>query len=88
MIRFAAMLFIGAFLSLFFFPWPIAAVLGAIAAPFLPVVPLALGLAADTLYLAPNASLHTLPIATMIGLAGTIFATLVRRHLETRIMVP
>ena len=88
MIRFALVLAVGAFFALFLFPWPVAAVLGALAAPFLPVIPVALGLIADTLYLASGATPHTLPVATLIGFCGSVIGFLVRRHLEARIMAP
>ena len=70
-------------LSLFIFPWPLAAFLALLAAPALPLAPLALGLIADALYL-PN--VHILPLATMLGAAFTLAAYLVHRRLSPGII--
>jgi hypothetical protein len=86
MMLFALLMTGGALASLFVLPWQVAALLALIAAPFLPLAPVAVGLLADTLYLAPSASLHTLPVWTIAGIAVAVIALFVRRNVEARIM--
>lgn len=71
-------------ISVVLFPWPLAVLL-AIAASFLePLVPLAAGIFADTLYYAPQAEM--LPVFTLWGVAVTIAAFLVRGWLKASII--
>ena len=65
-------------------PWPLALLVGIIAAGASPLAPLAAGIFADTLYQAPHASLF--PWATIIGAFVALAAVLVRSFLEARIM--
>jgi len=71
------------FVSIVVFPWPLSALL-ALAAAFLePLVPLAAGLFADTLYYTPQAGL---PLFTVWGLAVSIVVVFVRSRLRTGII--
>ncbi|MDO8593391.1 MAG: hypothetical protein Q7R59_00635 [bacterium] len=72
------------FVSAVLFPWPFTALL-ALAASFTePLVPLAAGLFADTLYYAPQA--HVLPLFTLYGALLTALAFFVRDRLKTSII--
>lgn len=71
---------IATFVSVLFFPWPLSALLALIASCFEPLVPLAAGLFADTLYYAPSAG--ALPTFTLYGLVVSIVAALVRSRLR------
>ncbi len=73
-----------AFVSLFFFPWPLTVLMGLGAGILVPLVPLALGLLADTLYWAPG--VIGVPLYTIGGALLTVLAYLVRARLLTRIM--
>jgi hypothetical protein len=73
-----------AFLSPFFFPWPLTALLALIAASITPLAPLAIGLSLDALYYVRGVS--ALPWWTFYGLIATLLAYGVRRFLETSIM--
>lgn len=68
------------FVSVLFFPWPLTALL-AVAAAFLePLVPLAAGLFADTLFYAPQ---EGLPLFSIGGAIATVIALFVRSRLKT-----
>ncbi|OYV27562.1 MAG: hypothetical protein B7W98_01535 [Parcubacteria group bacterium 20-58-5] len=71
-------------ISVVFFPWPFAALLALVCAFTEPLVPLAAGLFADTLYYAPQA--HTLPLATLCGALVTAAAFFVRSRLRAGTM--
>ncbi|MFA5998157.1 MAG: hypothetical protein WC814_02110 [Candidatus Paceibacterota bacterium] len=71
---------IATFVSVLFFPWPLSVLLALIASLFEPLVPVAVGLFADTLYYAPSAG--TLPVFTLYGLVVSIIAALVRSRLR------
>ena len=73
-----------AFLSVFFFPWPVTLVLIFIAALCLPVLGLALGAFADLIYF--NAAAAGVPSFLIMGLVATLVALLVHRFVKTRIM--
>lgn len=75
-------LVVSACASLLLFPWMVTAVLALLAAVFVPLLPLALGMLADALYLPP----HAWPLATLAGLIATLAAFLVRRRLSASIM--
>ncbi|MDE1919540.1 MAG: hypothetical protein KGH56_02450 [Patescibacteria group bacterium] len=70
--------------SVVFFPWPLAALLAILSASLEPLVPLAAGLLADTLYYAPQA--QAFPVFTLYGLLCTIIAFFVRSRFRTSIM--
>ena len=72
------------FLSVLLFPWPLAVLLSLAAALFEPLVPLAAGLLADTLYYAPAPG--ALPLFTLGGAFLSLLAFLVRRRLNTSII--
>lgn len=61
------------FVSTVLFPWPLTVLLSLAAASLEPLVPLAVGLFADTLYYSPQAG--ALPIFTLCGvfIAGVAF---------------
>lgn len=69
------------FISTVFFPWPLTAVLALGASLLDPLVPLAAGLFADTLYYAPHAG--TLPMFTLYGALATALVFFVRSRLKT-----
>ena len=73
-----------AFVSVVAFPWPLSVLLALLAAGFEPLVPLAVGLFADTLYYAPSA--EAIPVFTLGGAVVTILALLVRSQLRTGII--
>ncbi len=73
-----------AFVSAILFPWPFTALLALGLSPFDPLVPLALGLFADTLYYTPQAG--TFPLFTVYGAVATVLAFLVRSRLKTSII--
>lgn len=72
------------FISVVFSPWPITAILALVASFFEPLVPLAVGLFADTLYYTPQAS--SIPIFTICGAFTTAIAFFVRSRLKTSII--
>lgn len=82
MIRGTLTLFV--FVSVIFFPWPLAAALAVILALFVPLVPLAAGLFCDTLYYTPAAG--SWPLATLLGAVLTLAAFIVRNTLDTGII--
>ena len=69
------------FISVVFFPWPLTAFLALIVAFSEPLVPLAIGIFADTLYYAPSASL--VPFFTLCGALVTILSLFVHSRLRT-----
>lgn len=75
---------VAAFFSVILFPWPLTAGLALLLAPFEPLVPLAIGIFADTLYYSHQGSL--LPMATLSGAVVTVVAFFVRSRLKARIM--
>ena len=74
------MLTLASLISVVLFPWPLSAALALSAATVEPLVPLAAGLLADTLYYAPSAS--ALPFFTLAGGAATALAFFVRSRLR------
>ncbi len=72
---------VSSFISVVFFPWPLTAVLALVSASMEPLVPLAVGIFADTLYYTPQA--RALPLFTICGAIVTIIAFLVRSRLRT-----
>ncbi|OGG64666.1 hypothetical protein A3J11_02875 [Candidatus Kaiserbacteria bacterium RIFCSPLOWO2_02_FULL_55_12] len=72
------------FVSAIFFPWPFTVLLALISVRWEPLVPLAVGLFADTLYYVPSAAL--VPVFTLSGAAVTVIALFVRSRLRTSIM--
>ncbi|HCR52072.1 TPA: hypothetical protein DIV48_00295 [Candidatus Kaiserbacteria bacterium] len=73
-----------AFVSTIFFPWSFTAALAIAVALFEPLVPLAVGLFADTLYYVPHAG--TLPVFTLYGAVATMLAFFVRNRLNASII--
>ncbi|MHB8710537.1 MAG: hypothetical protein ACYC6X_03250 [Minisyncoccota bacterium] len=71
-------------ISVIFFPWPFTVSLALISSLTEPLVPLAVGLFADTLYYAPSAG--QLPLFTLFGAVATVIALLVRSRLRTGII--
>jgi hypothetical protein len=69
-----------AFASTILFPWLCTVLLTLGLAVFEPLLPLAIGLFADTLYYAPQAGL---PLFTLYGLLATVLVFLVRTRLKT-----
>ncbi|MDP2594127.1 MAG: hypothetical protein Q8P36_02210 [bacterium] len=74
--HFAWLLLVGACCSLIFFPRVFTLLLVLAAGPFIPGAPLAVGMLADALYVAPSA--HALPFFTIIGGALSGIALFVR----------
>ena len=68
------------FVSLVTFPWVVTALLTAAAACVEPLVPLALGIVADSLYYTPTVS--TVPLYTLLGAVVTSVAVVVRTRLR------
>ena len=73
-----------ALLSLFFFPYPLSALLILASAIMLPVSGIVLGVAADVLYFSPGAAF--MPLWSLGGIFATVLALLVQRFVKTRIM--
>ncbi len=72
------------FISTVLFPWPLTVLLTLAVSLFEPLVPLAAGLFADTLYYAPQSG--TAPIFTLYGALVTAVALFVRSRLKTSII--
>lgn len=70
--------------SLLLFPWPLTAVLALAAGIFDPLVPLAVGLLADTLYWTPHAG--AVPLFTLYGALATALSFFVRSRLAPGII--
>lgn len=68
------------FVSVVLFPWPLTALLAIATALVEPLVPLAAGLFADTLYWAPHTSA---PLFTLYGAVCAILAFFVRNRVRT-----
>ena len=75
---------LAALASVIFFPWPLTAVLMLVSSPIEPLVPLAAGIFADTLYYTPRSGM--LPAFTLFGALVTVAALLVRSRLRTGII--
>ena len=71
-------------LAVVVFPWPIAAVLAVLASFFVPLLAVAAGLFADTLYFAPAAG--KLPLFTLCGGLVTLLSLFVRSRLKASII--
>ncbi|MDO8566601.1 MAG: hypothetical protein Q7R58_00415 [bacterium] len=72
------------FISTVLFPWSLTVVLTLVASLFEPLVPLSIGLFADTLYYAPQSG--TIPLFTLYGACATALAFFVRARLKTSII--
>jgi hypothetical protein len=72
------------FAAALFFPWPLTAVLALGVAVYEPLIPLAVGLFADTLYYSPYGG--ALPFFSLAGAATTALAFLVRSQLKASII--
>lgn len=68
------------FISVIFFPWPFTALLALLVSLSEPLVPLAVGIFADTLYYDPSASLF--PLFTVCGGVATVGALFIRSRLR------
>lgn len=79
-----AILTIVTFISVIFFPWPLTAALALLSSPLSPLLPLAIGLFADTLYYIPQSGAW--PLLTLYGAIVTCVAIIVRRKLRTGII--
>ena len=75
---------IATFISVILFPWPLSVLLAVVTSFFEPLVPIAAGLFADTLYWAPYAG--ALPTFTLYGLTLSVIAVLVRSRLSAGII--
>ncbi len=73
------------FISAIFLPWQFTALLALVSSIFIPLLPLAIGILADTLYYVPNAS--SVIIFTFYGAIATGIALLVRSRLKTSIII-
>jgi len=71
-------------ISVLAFPWPLTVLLALTTAFFEPLVPLAAGIFADTLYFAPEAA--SLPLFTLGGALVTALTYFVRTRLNTSII--
>ncbi len=69
------------FISAVLFPWPLTAALAFVSSFTEPLVPLAIGIFADTLYYAPHA--YTLPLFTICGTILTFSMLFVRSRLRS-----
>lgn len=75
-------LFALAFFGAFAFPWPYAAFIAFLLSLFVPPAALAFGLFSDALYYTHGIGL---PVATMLGAAGTLFAFFANRFFRSRV---
>lgn len=73
-----------AFVSTVLLPWPLTVFLALVTAFFEPLVPLAVGLFADTLYFVPQAG--GIPIFTIYGVVIATIAFFVRSRLSEGII--
>ena len=71
-------------LSVIFFPWSLTLLLAVVTALFEPLVPLAAGIFADTLYYSPHAGL--VPFWTLCGAGATVLSLFVRSRLAPGII--
>lgn len=76
--------FVTAFISLILFPWPVTTTLTLGLALFEPLAPLALGIAADAIYFAPEVSV--IPWFALSGLFATLVAFFLRSRLQASII--
>ncbi len=76
-----AIITVATFISVVFFPWPVAVTLALGGALLVPLLPLAAGIFVDTLYYVPHAG--ALPIFSLFGALVTILAFFVRSRLAT-----
>lgn len=79
------------FISVIFFPWPLAAVLTLCSSLSIPLLPLAAGIFADTLYYSPSTNVLVLgtphmPLFALCGAIATSAAIFVRSRLKTSII--
>ncbi len=81
---FDGLLVLLAFVGVILFPWPLVVAIMLAGAFFVPFLPLAMGIFADTLYYAPHAA--AFPYATILGAAATGLALVVRSRLKTSII--
>lgn len=81
-----AVLALGAFLSVFLFPYPLTALLSFVASLYLPGVALLVGILVDLLYYVPEAAPYGLPAASLFGLFLSLVALVVRRFVRARII--
>lgn len=72
------------FISVVFFPWQLTVILALVSSFPIPLLPLAAGLFADTLYYTPHVA--ALPLSTLYGVIVTGIALFVRSRLETSII--
>ena len=75
---------IATFASAMVFPWPLTAFLACILSLSEPLVPLAAGIFADTLYYSPQGAF--LPLFTLFGAGVTGIAFFVRSRLKASIL--
>jgi len=73
-----------AFISVIFFPWLFTAAFALFASAFIPFIPLAVGIFADTLYYSP--ATNFVPLFTLYGALATGIVVLVHRRLRTGII--
>lgn len=71
---------VASFVSILYFPWPMTVLLALVSTAVEPLLPLVIGLFADTLYYVPSA--HTAPFATLVGAIVTAVAFFVRSRLR------
>lgn len=77
----SATLTVASFICAIFFPWPLTVVVALAATYYEPLVPLAVGIFADALYFVPGTGV---PLASLLGLAGTAAAYLLRSRFQMR----
>lgn len=73
------------FVSAIFFPWIFTVVLALAVSLSEPLIPLAIGLFADTLYYVPSAEI--IPFFTLYGAIASVVASLVRSRLKAGIIM-
>ena len=72
------------FISTVLFPWPLTVILALFGSLFEPLMPLAAGIFADTLYYAPQSGI--VPVFTLYGALATAIVLFVRSRLKTSII--
>ncbi|MCX6786696.1 MAG: hypothetical protein NTU85_02695 [Candidatus Kaiserbacteria bacterium] len=72
------------FISVIFFPWPLTAVFVLVASFFIPFLPFAIGIFADTLYY--TSKTEWLPLLTLYGMLTTCLALFVCSRLRASSM--
>jgi len=73
-----------AFIAIIYLPWPVAALLALLLAPFEPFAPLALGIFTDTLYYSSGTA--SFPHFAFAGVLVTALTLLVRTRLRAGII--